>query len=349
MASTQTQITGGNFQDFEGNPLSNGWLTMALSHDEQIASPSVQIVGGVVQKVPLDQGGNIQGTAYVWPNSAMLPGSSYYIVNAYREDGALAWKAPQYQTVSATSPFNVGSWIPNNPVPGGATPVPIILETNGDLNDNQALLNIEGQEGISVSNSAGTTVISASIIPNGANVADVPWNFWNRIAGSNLATAGFNYVQIMFANSILIFPESWTVSLYIQTALTGPIVEMCLIRTTKASLTTVDVTPITFGGSHTPTFSSTGFVTSDVINLAIDAQHDNYFCFAGNTFGGNGNLASCLVESENNVYAANPDTGGNALSSIWASSIGAGGGFNGAFPLGAPGEVGFFLAGWIAA
>ena len=59
------QITGGAFQDFEGNVLANGYLTMQLSHDEQEAVDPGEVVAGLILRVPLDANGNVAGTVYV--------------------------------------------------------------------------------------------------------------------------------------------------------------------------------------------------------------------------------------------------------------------------------------------
>jgi hypothetical protein len=97
----KNQIIGGAFQDFEGNVLANGYLTMQLSHDEQESVDPGNIVGAFALRVPLDANGNIAGTVSVWPNDQLNPASSYYVVNAYRADGAQAWLAPQLQTVTS--------------------------------------------------------------------------------------------------------------------------------------------------------------------------------------------------------------------------------------------------------
>jgi hypothetical protein len=47
-----------------------------------------------------------------------------------------------------------------------------------------------------------------------------------------------------------------------------------------------------------------------------------------------------------NSFAGNTNNGGNPLSSAWVNSVGAGGGFNAAFPLG---FAAYFLSGWNAA
>ena len=126
------QITGGAFQDFEGNVLANGYLTMQLSHDAEESFGPGQVVAGYPRRIPLDANGDIAGTVLVWPNDQLSPANTYYIVKAYRRDGISAWASPQFQTVtSSPSPFNVGVWVPNNPPSGGAPVGSILLQTNG--------------------------------------------------------------------------------------------------------------------------------------------------------------------------------------------------------------------------
>jgi hypothetical protein len=190
---------------------------------------------------------------------------------------------------------------------------------------------------------------SSPSVTVGTNVADLPWNIWNRGSTTTASTAGFTYAQAMFANSIRAFPTHWKLSFDVLIALSAPIGEVCVIRTLKDNLTTVDVTPVTFGGSATPSWSSTGIQTSDSIALSIDAAHDYYICFTGNAFGGSGEIASnsgSTSEPEYTAYAGNVNNGGSKLSTAWSSSVGAGGGFAAAFPLG---FNGYFVTGWNAA
>lgn len=111
--SGKNQITGGAFQDFEGNPLANGYLTMQLSHDSQEPVDPGEVVAGYPLRIPLDANGNVAGTVLVWPNDQLTPSGSYYIVNTYRANGTLAGLSQQnYLIPSSPNPFNVGTWVP---------------------------------------------------------------------------------------------------------------------------------------------------------------------------------------------------------------------------------------------
>jgi hypothetical protein len=116
----QVQIYGGAFQDFEGTPLSLGYLVLELSHDENLASPAEQIVGGLKRRITLDTNGNIPTNppTYLFNNSLLTPSNSYYIVRAFKSDGTEAWRSFQYWSLT-TDPTDAGTLIPYNP-PGNA-------------------------------------------------------------------------------------------------------------------------------------------------------------------------------------------------------------------------------------
>ncbi len=155
------QITGGKFQDFEGNVLANGYLMMELSHDEQESVDPGEVIAGHDLRVPLDANGTIAGTVLVWPNDQLNPANSYYTVNAYSRSGVLAWRTPQYQTVpSSPSPFNVGNWIPSNPAPVGAPVGSVLLRNNGINNSSQSVLNLESTDSTVVITDEGDGTIN---------------------------------------------------------------------------------------------------------------------------------------------------------------------------------------------
>lgn len=155
------QLTGGAFQDAEGDVLNNGWLTMSLSHDEQDPSTSTQIAAGIPVKIFLDNNGNVAGIQSVWATDVLLPNNAYYIVEAFRSDGSLAWLSPQNQTVPTGSSLNIGTWIPNQPgVP--PTTQTITLQTNGVNNSSQTLENLAAGSNITLTNVGGTTTIAAT-------------------------------------------------------------------------------------------------------------------------------------------------------------------------------------------
>jgi len=161
------QIENGGFTDFEGNPLALGYLLLALSHDENYSVGPNQVVGGLELRVTLDVNGNIPTSpaTKVYSNDVLTPGGSFYIVRAFKADGTEAWQSPQFWALTATpDPLDVGTIVPTNPPGtglsgGGST---LLLETNGTVNTDQSLLNIAQGTNVTITNSAGTTTISAS-------------------------------------------------------------------------------------------------------------------------------------------------------------------------------------------
>lgn len=110
--AVKNRIIEGHFQDVEGNPLANGYLIMHLSQDAQARTELGQVSAGIKIKVPLDVNGNVSGTVLVWPNDALNPDGTYYIVNGYTSEGQLAW-GPFYGLVdSSPSPFDLDAWVP---------------------------------------------------------------------------------------------------------------------------------------------------------------------------------------------------------------------------------------------
>jgi hypothetical protein len=155
------QLTGGNFQDAEGNVLDNGYLTMALSHDEQDPSTGTQIAAGLPVRILLDNLGNVAGIQKVWATDVLLPAGAYYIVEAFRSDGTMAWDSPQFQVVPSGSSLNIGTWIPSQPVPQPPAPT-VVFQTNGVNNGSQVLENLVAGSNITLANSGGNTTITAT-------------------------------------------------------------------------------------------------------------------------------------------------------------------------------------------
>lgn len=193
------RISGGLFRDFAGIPLANGYLVMELSHDEQDAAGPAQVVGGLKIRIPLDNNGSIAGNVSVEVNSSLLPTGSYYIVNAYRNDGTKAWKAAQFVQVPASpNPYNVGNWIPTNP-PGstfssGGGGASILLETNGVPNGDQFLLNLHSSDGSVTLTDDGVGSVNLQSSATGIllqtnGVSNSVQNKENLIAGTNITLA----------------------------------------------------------------------------------------------------------------------------------------------------------------
>jgi hypothetical protein len=206
-------LTGGHFQDSEGAVLTSGYLTMELSHDEQDPVSGAQIAAGLTIRIQLDNNGNVATGQQVWSTAPLLPSGAFYIVEAFTEDGRHAWASSQNETVPDTGTFDVGTWIPNQPV---AQPTSVIvLQTNGVNNSNQNLENLAAGTNITLSNSNGATTITAASGGTTFSTAGSGW-FWG---GKSLApfptTSGVNFAPTGVANEVtaieLLLESSFTI------------------------------------------------------------------------------------------------------------------------------------------
>lgn len=111
--ATKVQITGGGFQDAEGNPLAGGSLVFQLSQDSSVNN-GTEIAAGIKISVLLDSGGNVSGTVNIWPNDVISPANTFYNVTAYTANGQLVWGPNSQQVLSSPSPFNIGAWVPGS-------------------------------------------------------------------------------------------------------------------------------------------------------------------------------------------------------------------------------------------
>lgn len=138
-------LTGGGFQDAEGNVLANGYLTMKLNQDEQSPSEG-QIGAGITLTIPLDENGDIADSPEVWPNDVLIPTNSYYIVFAFTEEGQQAW-GPFYGTVDSPSPFDVTTWVPAGTAGATINAFPVIQVNDVNAED-QSLLDLVDSDSI---------------------------------------------------------------------------------------------------------------------------------------------------------------------------------------------------------
>jgi hypothetical protein len=115
------QITGGGFQDSEGNFLADGELVLMLNHDAYTDNTFTTLVcAGQALEYALDSNGNIAGTQNAWPNDQIidvwsLDTDTYYMARAYNADGLLAWGPNVIYILSSPSPFILTAVAPINP------------------------------------------------------------------------------------------------------------------------------------------------------------------------------------------------------------------------------------------
>jgi len=122
--SSPCTLTGGSFQDSEGNVLALGYLTFRLSQDASVNGGS-NICSGVEIRIALDSSGNVVGGSSIWGNDVLSPINTFYRVTGYTAAGQPAW-GPNNQTIQGTS-FNLGLWVPNQViswVPTGSVVLP---------------------------------------------------------------------------------------------------------------------------------------------------------------------------------------------------------------------------------
>lgn len=96
-------ITGGAFQDAQGNPVAFGTLIMDLSQDAMVKTSPGQVAEAITLYIPLDANGNISGIQLVWPTDQLLPIGLTYMAWVQTKAGAQVW-GPFNETVT-TPPF----------------------------------------------------------------------------------------------------------------------------------------------------------------------------------------------------------------------------------------------------
>lgn len=131
---TPCTLTGGAFQDSEGNILENGYLTCVLNQDASVSDAN--ICSGIVIKIQLDSSGNAVSGSKLWGNDVLSPVNTYYRVTGYTAAGQPVF-GPNNQQVVGSS-FDLGTWVPNQViswVPQGVLVLPkqtvAVLGSNG--------------------------------------------------------------------------------------------------------------------------------------------------------------------------------------------------------------------------
>lgn len=132
--SSPCSLTGGSFQDSEGNLLSLGYLIFRLSQDASVNDSN--ICSGVEIRIALDSSANAVGGSSIWGNDVLAPVNTYYRVTGYTAKGQPAWGPNNQQVVAST--FDLGTWVPNQVVswvPQGSVVLPrttvAVLGTSG--------------------------------------------------------------------------------------------------------------------------------------------------------------------------------------------------------------------------
>lgn len=90
-------ISGGAFQDPEGNPIALGTVQVALQQDVLVGT--VQLCAGIKNTLNLNSSGSVTGSPTLW-------GPVTYLMTAYTRAGLKAWRGsvfvPDASTFSLT-------------------------------------------------------------------------------------------------------------------------------------------------------------------------------------------------------------------------------------------------------
>jgi hypothetical protein len=147
MTATKTQLTGGAFQDSEGNVLNLGYLIFKLNQDNSVAGVG-NICAGIEVKILLNSSGSISTSPqqFIWATDVFSTVNSFYTVTGYTAAGQPAWGPNNQQVVSGGTgggTFDVGLWVPNSVFSWTPPIQPLTLRTNGVLNGSQTTLNLK--------------------------------------------------------------------------------------------------------------------------------------------------------------------------------------------------------------
>lgn len=153
--SVPCTLTGGGFQDSEGNVLANGYLTFRLNQDASVGGES--ICSGIEVTINLDASGNAVSGSQIWGNDVLSPVNTFYQVTGYTSQGQPAW-GPNNQQVTGTS-FDLGTWVPNQVISWTPALSTVTLQHSGVNNSSQTLLNLESTDSsITITDEGGGTI-----------------------------------------------------------------------------------------------------------------------------------------------------------------------------------------------
>lgn len=100
-------ITGGGFQDAQGNKIVSGLLVLRLSQDGNV-SGSGQIAPSTVS-FTTDSSGNVSGS--LWFNDQITPSGTVYYATLFDASSNKVW-GPEAWSLTGSSPLDVGTLIP---------------------------------------------------------------------------------------------------------------------------------------------------------------------------------------------------------------------------------------------
>jgi hypothetical protein len=165
MPVTKTQLTGGVFQDSEGNALALGYLMFKLNQDNSISGVA-SLAAGIEVKITLNSSGSVDTSTpqYIWATDVMTVPNAFYTVTGYTAQGQRAWGPNNQQVTSGGlggGTFDCGTWVPNSVFSWTPPVQPLLLQTNGTNNGSQIKLNLAAGTNISATDNGSGTITLA--------------------------------------------------------------------------------------------------------------------------------------------------------------------------------------------
>ena len=164
--SAMVQLTGGHFQDSEGNVLADGYLKFVLNQDSSVNNS--QICSGVEITIYLDAFGDVISSPgqFVWGNDQLSPENSYYTVTGYTAEGQIAWGPNNQQVTGNGGTFDLGTWIPNQVISWfPSLQAGIGVEVEGSPLSSSTVLDLVNTGNVTFTDNGGGRVSASASIP----------------------------------------------------------------------------------------------------------------------------------------------------------------------------------------
>jgi hypothetical protein len=167
MSVFKVQLSGGNFQDVQGNLLNLGYLMMKLSADEEVNDSL--ICSGIEIRIQLDANGNVSTSPAqsVWGNDQMSPVNSFYKVTGYTASGQIAFGPNNQQVTGSGGVFDVGLWVPNHVISWVPSVQSLSVQIAGTALGSQSVLDFINTGNV-IFTDVGSGQISASVTGSGS-------------------------------------------------------------------------------------------------------------------------------------------------------------------------------------
>lgn len=268
------------YSDAGSTPIVQPIITDGFGHYDFYVLPGLYTVaiyyGGKLQQFYVDQSiGNVGST---------LAPSTLFLTNGTPNFNQSIQNLVQGAGITIITD-NFGNTVLTATGGGGSGPV---LETDGVINGDQALLNLKSGSGINITDDGvGGVTIKAAAVASGTAVVPLAFTIFAGETGVDFFPA--TIVCRVPGSTLISFPSSSKVSISVVAhagSVTATLTNCVLARTAINSLTVLDYTPVTWGGTQNPVLPL-GTNTSDAINLQLDPNHDYWFLFFSPLISGN--------------------------------------------------------------